>query len=86
MSTPYLYAEEVLAEGRGMLVDFASPESIASTVIRLLDNKEEKEALETAAYRYGRRAAWFNVAIDYLDLFHRLIAREKLAKKAAVTS
>ncbi len=84
-STPYLYAEEVLADGRGTLVDFASPESIASTVNRLLDNKEEKEALENAAYRYGRRAAWFNVAIDYLDLFHRLITRERFAKQAVET-
>ncbi|MCE5199182.1 MAG: glycosyltransferase family 4 protein [Armatimonadota bacterium] len=75
VSTPYLYAEEVLADGRGMLVDFESPDSIADTVNRILDEKELKEGLENSAYTYGRRAAWFNVAVDYLDLFHRVITR-----------
>lgn len=83
VSTPYLYAEEVLANGRGVLVDFESPDSIADTVIRILDNKELKESLESAAYAYGRRAAWFNVAIDYLDLFNRVVALRKAAQEAA---
>ncbi len=29
--------------------------------------------MESAAYKYGRRAAWFNVAVDYLALFHRVL-------------
>ena len=83
VSTPYLYAEEVLAEGRGMLVDFASPESIAEAVNLILDDAKLKESLETAAYRYGRRAAWFNVAVDYLGLFHRVLNRRRLAQLTA---
>lgn len=85
-STPYLYAEEVLSEGRGLLVDFQSADSIADTVIRILDDKELKESLESAAYRYGRRAAWFNVAIDYLDLFHRLLKRRAAAQIGAASA
>lgn len=85
-STPYLYAEEVLGEGRGLLVDFQSPDSIADTVIRILDDRELKEGLEAAAYRYGRRAAWFNVAVDYLDLFHRLLKRREAMSAAAASS
>lgn len=79
VSTPYLYAEEVLSEGRGVLVDFKSPDAIAKAVIDILDNPEKKESLESAAYYYGRRAAWFNVAVDYLDLFHRLLTRQRSA-------
>ncbi len=75
VSTPYLYAEEVLSEGRGVFVDFKSPESISEQVVRILDDKELKDSLESNAYIYGRRAAWFNVAVDYLDLFHRVITR-----------
>jgi glycosyltransferase involved in cell wall biosynthesis len=82
VSTPYLYAEEVLADGRGLLVDFASPDSIAAAVNRILDDKDLKESLEAAAYRYGRRAAWFNVAIDYLELFHMILNRRKIMQKA----
>ena len=84
-STPYLYAEEVLSEGRGVLVDFQSPDSIADAVIRILGDRELKESLEAAAYRYGRRAAWFNVAIDYLDLFHRLLKRRAAIEVGAAT-
>ncbi|MCL5105223.1 MAG: glycosyltransferase family 4 protein [Armatimonadetes bacterium] len=85
-STPYLYAEEVLAEGRGTLVDFESPDSISATVNRILGDKELKESLESAAYQYGRRAAWFNVAVDYLDLFHRVIAQRYAARKTVEAS
>ncbi|MCX8052557.1 MAG: glycosyltransferase family 4 protein [Armatimonadetes bacterium] len=81
VSTPYLYAEEVLADGRGILVDFESPESIADSIIRILDDPKLKESLETAAYRYGRRAAWFNVAVDYLGLFHKVLNRRRLAEQ-----
>jgi glycosyltransferase involved in cell wall biosynthesis len=81
VSTPYLYAEEVLADGRGVLVDFRSPEAIAGAVNRLLDNAAEKETMENLAYKYGRRTAWFNVAVDYLDLFHRLMMRRERRAK-----
>lgn len=72
ISTPYLYAEEVLSEGRGMLVGFRDSEEIAEATIRILSTPSMREQMETRAYRYGRRAAWFNVAIDYLNLFHRV--------------
>lgn len=77
VSTPYLYAEEVLADGRGTLVDFMSPDAIADAVNDLLDNPEKKEMMEDLAYKFGRRTAWFNVAIDYLDMFHRVLLRRR---------
>lgn len=79
VSTPYLYAEEVLSGGRGLLVDFRNPDQLATAVSRILDDAVLREQMETRAYKYGRRAAWFNVAIDYLDLFHRLCPRPKAA-------
>lgn len=82
VSTPYLYAEEVLADGRGVLVDFRSPDAMANAIIDLLDNPEKKENMEALAYKFGRRTAWFNVAIDYLDLFHRMLQRNKAAQEA----
>lgn len=77
VSTPYLYAEEVLADGRGKLVDFASPDAIADAVISILGDRQLKESMESAAYNYGRRAAWFNVAIDYLGLFHMILSARR---------
>ena len=80
-STPYLYAEEVLSNGRGMLTEFRSSDSIADTVNAILDNPALKENMEDAAYTYGRRAAWFNVAVDYLELF-RMILNSKHSAEA----
>jgi glycosyltransferase involved in cell wall biosynthesis len=86
VSTPYLYAEEVLADGRGILVDFESPEGIADAIIEILSNKELKERMEAAAYSYGRRAAWFNVAVDYLGLFHMILKARRSGRQAVVKS
>jgi glycosyltransferase involved in cell wall biosynthesis len=79
VSTPYLFAEEVLSEGRGMLVDFRNPDHMADAVVRILSTPAMREQMEIKAYRYGRRAAWFNVAIDYLNLFHRIHTRPAAA-------
>lgn len=84
LSTPYLYAEEVLADGRGILIEFNSPDSIADNVIRVLSDSKLRESLESAAYRYARRAAWFNVAVSYLDLFDRVTRRSRVAKQVPV--
>lgn len=80
ISTPYLYAEEVLSNGRGMLVDFRDSQGIARAAVHILSNPALREEMEARAYRYGRRAAWFNVAIDYLDLVHKLKPRTKIVR------
>ncbi len=82
VSTPYLYAEEILSDGRGVLVDFRSSDAIAEAIIKLLDNPKLREQYEIEAYKYGRRTAWFNVAVDYLDMFRRA----QLRKESQVSS
>lgn len=77
VSTPYLYAEEVLADGRGVLTDFQDPDAMARAIIEILSNPELRASLESNAYRYGRRAAWFNVAVDYLSLFHHILTNSE---------
>ncbi len=69
VSTPYWYAEEMLADGRGRLVPFHDPEAIAKEVNSLLDNEVELHAMRKRAYTYCRRMVWQRVAQDYLDLF-----------------
>lgn len=73
ISTPYLYAEEMLGEGRGLLVPFRDSEAISEAFIRLLEDAPYRRQLEGATYRFGRRTTWYNVAIEHLNLFHRLM-------------
>ena len=72
VSTPYLYAEELLANGRGHLVGFRDAPSIAATIKNLLDDPDHRHAIERRAYRFGRQMTWRHVAEDYGRLFAQL--------------
>ncbi len=69
VSTPYWYAEELLSEGRGVLVPFRDSQAIANQVINLLDNETERHAMRKRAFMYGREMIWPKVAHRYLETF-----------------
>jgi len=71
ISTPYWYAEELLAEGRGLLVPFADAAAIADRVAEVLDNEAERHAMRKRAYMLGRDMIWPVVARRYLESFTR---------------
>lgn len=71
ISTPYWYAEEMLADGRGALVPFQDPEALADQVIDLLDNEAKRHAMRKRAYLYGREMIWPKVARRYMESFER---------------
>ncbi len=71
VSTPYWYAEELLAEGRGLLVPFRDPEAIATKTLELLDNEAERLAMRKRGYLLGREMVWPKVARRYMESFAR---------------
>ena len=71
VSTPYWYAEELLADGRGKLVPPRCPEAIAETICELFTNEEERGQIARRAAEYGERMLWCNVAKAYLRSFDR---------------
>jgi glycosyltransferase involved in cell wall biosynthesis len=71
ISTPFYYAEELLAEGRGILCKFNSPRSITDGIKQLLGNPEKKACIEKLAYEYGQSMTWQSVASRYADLFRK---------------
>ena len=79
VSTPYWYAEEMLADGRGKLVPFHNAEAIAEQILFLLDNETERHAMRKRAYSFTRQMVWSKVAREYLDLFAD--ARESWVKR-----
>ena len=56
ISTPYLYARELLADGRGILVPWRDPQAIAREVIDLLGDDAKRLALRAACRRPWSRA------------------------------
>ncbi|MGH7801924.1 MAG: glycosyltransferase [Thermodesulfobacteriota bacterium] len=71
ISTPYWYAEEMLAEERGALVPFRDPAALAGQVINLLDNEAKRHAMRKQAYLFGRAMIWPKVARRYMESFDR---------------
>ncbi len=69
VSTPYVYATEALAEGRGLLAEFDSPESIARCVNLYLDDPVFRHKTEERAVAYGRAMTWARVGTRYAALF-----------------
>ncbi|HET8797333.1 MAG TPA: glycosyltransferase family 4 protein, partial [Thermoanaerobaculia bacterium] len=71
ISTPYAYARELLAEGRGILVPWKDPSSIAAEVTALLDDPDKRMTMRLRAAAHGRAMLWPAVAGAYLDTFTR---------------
>lgn len=73
VSTPYLYAEEVLAGGRGLLVPFAQSAALADATLRFLTDTAFQEETRYLAYQYARPMFWPNVGRRYLESFTRAV-------------
>lgn len=69
ISTPYWHAQELLDDGRGVLVPFHDAQAIARNVIDLLDNESSRHAMRKRAYALGRTMIWPRIAQEYLTLF-----------------
>jgi len=71
VSTPYWYAEELLAEGRGALFPFGDSAALAEQVLDLLDHESKRHAMRKTAYMFGRQMIWPNVAQRYMECFEQ---------------
>ncbi|HTV05094.1 MAG TPA: glycosyltransferase family 4 protein [Acidobacteriaceae bacterium] len=84
ISTPYWHAKEILADGRGVIVPFDNPDSIAEAVIKLLDNDAERHAMRKRAYLRSRGTTWQKTAQAYMASFQRARVERMLRPRAAL--
>jgi glycosyltransferase involved in cell wall biosynthesis len=63
VTTPYWHAEELLADGRGVLVPFADSPALAREITALLRDERRRAAMCEEAYRLGREMVWAQSAL-----------------------
>lgn len=83
ISTPYWYAQELLAKDRGILVPFSNPAAIAEGVNRFLSDPTLMTAMRKRAWKLGREMIWPVVAQRYMKSFQRARASLSVAPRKA---
>ncbi len=71
VSTPSVYATELLANGRGVLVPPDSPKALAGAVTELLLDNAMRTEMSALAYAHGRGMVWWEVGARYREVFDR---------------
>lgn len=74
VSTPYLYAADMLDGGAGRLVPFDDPNALAASIAQLIEQPGELAELRAAARDVGRTLAWPAIAETTTRLL-RTVAR-----------
>jgi hypothetical protein len=74
VSTPYFYAEDILASGAGMLVPFDDAPALADAVIGLLDQPDRLARMRLEAQATGRELAWPQVGRQTADVLREALA------------
>lgn len=73
LSTPFIYAKEVLREQRGFFFPVSKPKILAKKIIDLLENPKLREKTENRAWLFGQKLLWSKIAQKYLDLFRKTL-------------
>jgi len=84
VSTPFAYARERLAHGRGVIVEAGSLGALASGFIELLLDPERRAAIGRRAYDESRAMVWSEVARDYRRVFARAAVAPGLRPSASL--
>jgi glycosyltransferase involved in cell wall biosynthesis len=76
ISTPYIYARELLADNRGILVPWRDSSAIAREVVELGRDPDRYGAMCARATAHGRTMTWPAVARQYVTSFARAMAND----------
>ncbi|MFO1036887.1 MAG: glycosyltransferase family 4 protein [Geminicoccaceae bacterium] len=69
VSTPYWHAQELLADGRGVLVPFGDAAALGREIGSLLSDETRRLAMRRRAYAASRAMTWEQTAERYLSVF-----------------
>jgi len=71
ISTPYWHAEELLSDGRGVLVPFRDSKKLSREIAALMKDEVRRHSMRKQAYLLGRDMIWSNVAHMLMDSFRK---------------
>ncbi len=77
VSTPYWYAREMLAEGRGILVDFGDNEALSAAIRRLVEEPETRTEMARRSAALGAEMGWSRVAQRYLTVCAEVVEQTR---------
>lgn len=84
VSTPYRYAEEMLAGGRGLLAQFHDSASLEHCILELLDDPAKVQAMEKRTLELGQTMMWSEVVKTYAAIFQEKISLFNLADRSVI--
>ncbi|MCD9025324.1 glycosyltransferase family 4 protein [Cohnella silvisoli] len=73
ISTPYRYATEMLADGRGLLANFRDPKSLETSILDIMDHPDKKKRMEQKTLDLGRTMMWNKIAKQYAALIRESV-------------
>lgn len=74
VSTPYVHARELLAQGRGVLIPFFNKEVLKDSILNLLRTPALRENYRRLAFQYGQTTAWPRIGKMYYETLASLAA------------
>lgn len=77
ISTPFLYAQHLLEDGRGVLVPFKDKTAIAEAFIQIYKNPKKRKEIEEKAHTLGREMRWPQVALKHIAIYKDILHRHK---------
>jgi glycosyltransferase involved in cell wall biosynthesis len=78
VSTPYWHAQELLADGRGVLVPFGEADALGREIADLLTDDARRQAMRHRAYSHSRGMTWGRIAERYVAVFDEARGRRLL--------
>jgi glycosyltransferase involved in cell wall biosynthesis len=84
VSTPYRYAEEMLAEGRGLLAKFRDSASLEARILQLLNSPTMIKEMEHRTLELGKTMLWSEISKTYAVLFQEQIMNSRLTNRSVI--
>ncbi len=78
ISTPYWHANELLKDGRGIIVPFNDSKAIGEKISHMLQDHELRNKIRKTAFIAGREMIWPCIAQDYIKVFKNAINSSKI--------